>query len=61
MFAPGSDRGSAIDDTAHHLMGDQVGFDFLRHVLCIGNDHEGWIAFGVVDDLNVSRCVHRVF
>ncbi|MNR67368.1 hypothetical protein D3C85_1913210 [compost metagenome] len=61
MFAPGADGCGAIDDTTDHLMRDQVGFDLLRHILRIRNDYEGWIAFGVIDDLDVSRCVHRVF
>ena len=62
IFAPGANgRFATLDHRAHHLVGDQPGRDGgLFEPLRIGHHHKGGIPRAVMDDLNVSRCVHCV-
>lgn len=49
MFAPGTNGRGAIDDTADDFMGNQIGFQFLRDVLGIWNDHKCRMPVCVID------------
>ena len=61
VFAPCADRGGPVHDAADHIMGNDIAVRVLGDLLRIGDDDERGLTVRSVDDLNVSRCVHRVF
>src|SRR5450830_538980 len=60
IFTPGANGRGTIHNTADYLVGNQIGFRLLRHILRIRYDDERRPPVGAVDDLDFSRYVHRV-
>ena len=63
IFAPGPHGCPfAVKDKVYHLVGNQCSVPILTcQPIGIGHNYKGRGTFFVVNDLNVSMCVHRAF